>query len=109
MKRKDILIILVPTFIFVVFWIIFSINHTINTSTISNVESVQIAPISSSFDKTTLNSLKKREIVTPIYEIAGGASTNPLLSPTPTPPSGGTVPAISSSSATQATGGGILR
>lgn len=107
MKRKDILLILVPTFIFVVFWIIFSINHTINTSTISNVESVQIAPIAASFDKKTLDTLKKREIVTPIYEITGASTTNPDLSPTPTPTTG--TPVISTSSATQATNGGVLK
>ena len=100
MKRKDILIILIPTFIFVILWIVFSIHHAINTPTISNATNAQIAPISPNFDTKTIDALKKRVNVTPIYEIQGGNT-----SPTPTI----TKTAPASSSAKTATSGGKLK
>lgn len=105
MKRKDILIILIPTFIFALLWIIFSIHHAANTPTITENTSVQISPISPTFDTKTIDALKKREVVTPLYEIPGAKNSLPSSLPTPTP----SVSLNSSSSANQATSGGILQ
>jgi len=104
MKRKDILMILVPIFIIVVFWIGFSIYHGIVSSTISEVENLQITPISPDFDTKTIQGLKKRQTVTPTYQI-NATSQSPGL-PTPTPSS--QTPLISSESAEQASPGGSL-
>lgn len=105
MKRKDVLIILIPTFIFAVLWIIFSIHHAVNTPTITENTSMQISPISPSFDNKTIDALKKREIVTPLYEIPGASNNLSPTLPTPTP----SVSLNSSSSASQATSGGVLQ
>jgi len=60
MKRKDILMILVPIFIIVVFWIGFSIYHGIVSSTISEVENLQITPISPDFDTKTIQGYQEK-------------------------------------------------
>lgn len=69
MKRKDILLLLVPSFIFVLAWMGFSIYHSFINSTIPEVLNIQILPISPSFDTTIISSLKNRTRVNPIYEI----------------------------------------
>jgi hypothetical protein len=70
MKRKDILLILIPSFIFVLAWIGFSIYHNIVTSTISEPLSVQITPITPNFDTSVIDNLKNREKVSPIYQLS---------------------------------------
>jgi hypothetical protein len=110
MKKNQILIILVPSFIFVIAWIGFSVYHNIITSTISDSLSVQIAPIAPSFDTNTIGALKNRLQVTPIYNL-GTPSQNSVpqaspsaapVTPTPTPPAG------NSAGSQQATSGGSL-
>ena len=68
MKQKDILLIVVPTFIMVVLWIAFSIYHNHVSSTIKDPLSTQIEPISATFDTKTLDNLKQRERLNPLYE-----------------------------------------
>jgi hypothetical protein len=79
MKKNDILLILIPSFIFALAWISFSIYHNVITSTISNSLSIQITPITPDFDTSTIDSLKNREKVTPIYDlsVAGQNVTQP--------------------------------
>lgn len=84
MKQKDILLLVVPLFILIVAWIVFTIYHNLVTSTISESLSVQITPIEGRFDKGTIDSLKRREKFLPAFE-----ATNPAQSK-------------------QATGGGVL-
>lgn len=96
MKRREILAILIPSFIFVLAWIGFSIYHNIVTTTISQPLSVQITPINPDFDLTTINSLKNRESITPLYQLSvgtqnlptptpGQASNSAVITPNPTP------------------------
>lgn len=101
MKKKQILSILIPTFIFVILWITSSVYHGIVTSTISQTESMQITPISPNFDTKIIEQLKKREVITPIYEING----SPIISV----PNSQTITPISSASAKTATQGGSLK
>lgn len=68
MKRKDILMILIPSFIFVVVWIILSIHHNIVSSTISETINMQIEPISAIFDTDTITALKQRQNIVPDYD-----------------------------------------
>ena len=103
MKRKDLLIILIPSFIFVILWIVFSIHHAINTPTITDSENMQIIPISPNFDTKAIEFLKKREIVTPIYEIPGATNNPTPIIPAPS------VSINSTSSARQASAGGTLQ
>jgi hypothetical protein len=114
MKRKDILSILIPLFIFVIAWIGFSVYHNIVNSTIPENLNVQIAAIPSSFDTTTIADLKNRQNVKPIYETSASVQSfiipatpsASIATPTPTPTIA--VVPISSGSAQQATTGGNL-
>lgn len=83
MKRKDVLLILVPTFIFVLLWMTFSIYHSYINSTISEVANIQISPITPDFDSKTIQEINKRDNINPFYAI------QPIISPTPesNPPS----------------------
>jgi hypothetical protein len=94
MNKNDILLILIPSFIFVLAWIGFSIYHNVITSTISDSLSIQIMPITPTFDTNTIDSLKNREKVTPIYNLSvtdqnviqpASPSAGPI-NVTPTPP-----------------------
>ena len=95
MKNKNTLSILIPSLIFVIAWIIFSIHHSIVTPTIFEPLTTQIIQISSNFDTNTIASLKKRQNVTPNYQLsapvqnivipATGSATTPTPTPTPTP------------------------
>jgi hypothetical protein len=77
MKQKDYLFILISSAIVVVIWITFNILHNVLTSTISESLGQQLVPIAGTFDTQTLDSLKKRAHVTPLFII--------IQSPTPTP------------------------
>jgi hypothetical protein len=102
MKRNDILLILIPLSIFVILWIGFSIYHNVVTSTIIAPLTAQIEPITPSFDTNTIDSLKNREKITPVYELSvpvqnitvpASASASPTPTPTPSlspTPSGNT-------------------
>ena len=81
MKKQDLLLILIPTFICVVAWIGFNIYHSAVTSTISPQEISQIAPINPDFDTKTITELKKRERVEPVLM----ATPSSTILPTPTP------------------------
>jgi hypothetical protein len=112
MKRNDILMILIPSFIFALAWIGFSLIHNITVSTISETLDTQIAPISPNFDTNTVDSLKLRKNVAPIYQLTVPIqnivipATPSAAIPTPTPTI--IVQPVSSSSAQQATAGGSL-
>ncbi|MBU4098195.1 hypothetical protein KJ980_00940 [Patescibacteria group bacterium] len=67
-KQKETLIILWLTFITVVAWISLSIFHIWVTSTISDIDTLAIEEINPAFDMNTINKLKAREIVVPIYQ-----------------------------------------
>lgn len=76
MKKKDIIFILVSGFFLVIAWIGFNIYHNSKTSTIPEATSIQITPITPSFDQKTIKEIKTRRNVQAIFE---GKST-----PTPT-------------------------
>lgn len=78
MKRKDILIILVLLFVFVVAWVGGSIYHSIATSTISKTTNQDISPINPTFDIKTVSRLKLRLKINPSFELGD-------IVPTPTP------------------------
>lgn len=73
-------------FICVLAWIGFSIYHNIVTSTISEPLTMQIIPISPNFDTNTINNLKKRNNVSPLYQLGGTVENEvvPTASPTAT-------------------------
>lgn len=81
MKQRDIVTLVVPFFILIILWIIFSVYHNSVTSTIPETLNIQITPISPSFDEKAISDLKKRERVLPSFETpvsslsAGGTAT----------------------------------
>lgn len=79
MKQRDIITILIPSFILILAWIIFSVYHSSATSTIPSVVNIQILPIKPAFDTDAISKLKQRQKVTPIYE------SQVRETPTPTP------------------------
>lgn len=113
MKRKDVLLILFPSFIFVIAWIVLSIHHNIVSSTISEAVNMQIAPISPFFDTSVITDLKKRQNIVPSYEmnipiqnIVIPATASATITPIPTPTIN--VAPVSTGSAQSATSGGSL-
>ncbi|MGI8419306.1 MAG: hypothetical protein ACR2LN_01530 [Candidatus Levyibacteriota bacterium] len=66
-RRKDILFILISSFIVVVAWISFNIYHIWITSTVSETIQPQLAPINPVFDPVTIQDLKKREHIDPLF------------------------------------------
>lgn len=79
MKQRDIITLLIPSFILILAWIIFSIYHSSVSSTITPVVDIQISPIKPVFDMDAISKLRQRQKVTPIYETPATAT------PTPTP------------------------
>ncbi len=73
MNKKDLLFIMISGFTLVVFWIGFNIYHNAKTSTIPEATSIQITPITPTFDKKTIDEIKKRNKISPVFEI----NTNP--------------------------------
>lgn len=82
MKRGDIILLLSEIFILVVVWIVFNILHNSATSTISETLTENVLPINPDFDTKTLEGLKTRERVEPIYDLGSIIATESSL-PTP--------------------------
>lgn len=69
MKQKDILIILVSSFVLVIAWVGFSIYHSSVKSTIPETLNIKIIPIEPNFDVNTIEKIKNRKEITPIFEM----------------------------------------
>lgn len=69
-KQKETLIILWLTFITVVVWIATTIYHISVTSTIADTDASAIVPIDPRFDTITINKLKTRKIIDPVYQFS---------------------------------------
>lgn len=87
MKQKDLLLLLVPFFIMVVAWVIFNIYHSSVTSTISDTLNIQIKPINPTFDKKSIEAIKNRDNVEPIYDLSNSSLASPIPTITQTPES----------------------
>jgi hypothetical protein len=96
-KQKDILFILISSFIVVVAWIGFNIYHIKVTSTVSEHIQYQLNPINPTFDQQTMQELKNRENINPLFEQTQTA-TQAATTPPPSEeisPSQGKTPAAS--------------
>ncbi len=85
MSQKNILLLLVPAFILVVAWISFSIYHNAATSTIPENLNIQIFPITPVFDTKTIEDIKNRQIITPLYESSSSLSASSASNPADLP------------------------
>lgn len=75
MKHKDIIVLLVSAFFLVIAWVIFNIYHNSVVSTIPEVVQQQIVPIVPAFDQNSINKLKERNRISPIYDIKNESQT----------------------------------
>jgi hypothetical protein len=91
-KRQDVIVTLWMTFLTIVAWISFGIYHIWTTSTLSEIDISAISTIDPNFDTNTINMLKNREMINPIYHITENkkdastkvASDEANISPIPT-------------------------
>lgn len=77
MKQKNILVLLVMTFVTVAVWIGTNIYHIVVTSTVDEELQEQIIPINPNFDEATIQKLKNRINAEPLYEYTQTASPAP--------------------------------
>lgn len=75
MKQRDILFLSISVFALIAFWIGFNIYHNLAVSKISAPIQKNIIPISPDFDTKTIEAIKNRQSVEPIYE-TGASSTS---------------------------------
>ncbi len=101
MKQRDLLFIAVSSFLLVLFWVFFSVYNSFVTSTISDTLSTQIAPINPTFDTTTIDKLKTRSHVDPLFEASPAASLTGTATPPATSSPGGSVSGSSPSASEQ--------
>lgn len=66
MKQKNLLFLAISVFIVIVFWIVADLYNKAATSTIGDVLSIQIQPITPDFDSVILERLRKRTKVIPV-------------------------------------------
>ncbi len=85
MKRveRDILFVLISSFVLTVAWVGFNLYHKWATSTISDSLQIQIKPIRPDFDLRTLEKLKAREKVSPVFEAKSPSPTPTIAVPPP--------------------------
>ena len=81
--QKDILFLSASFFAIVVAWIAFNLYHTYVTTTISEDLQMQIIPIGPKFDTETIDALKSREKINPLFQLSSDeeASVPALLQP----------------------------
>jgi len=90
--KKDILFVLISSFIVVVAWVAFNIYHIYITSTINETIQTQLIPITPIFDPQTIKDLQKRIDIVPIFSIQAttisseSATPSPAVSPAPAIP-----------------------
>lgn len=73
-------------FLVTILWVIFNIYHNYVTSTIVDPLTVQIVPIDGKFNKTSLESIKDRKRLEPLFTAPIiDEEVSPALSPSPTP------------------------
>ena len=85
MKRIDFFLILVGGTILVIAWIVFSIIHNYQTSTLSSGVITQTIPIAPNFNTNVLEKLKQRLMVSPDFNLNKISATQAGILPTPTP------------------------
>jgi len=97
MKQKDLFMILIPSFVVIVFWIGLTIYHNSVSSTIPPALNIQIKPIDPNFDSKTITDLKKRKEITPMFEMSAteqsqsSSSAIPVLPSNPSASRGGSL------------------
>jgi hypothetical protein len=81
MKQKDLYMILIPSFVVVIFWIGLNIYHNSVSSTIPPALNIQIKPINPTFDSKIIDKLKNRKEVVPLFEMPTAKQSSPAAIP----------------------------
>lgn len=92
--HKDILFVIISSFIVVIIWIGLNIHHVMVTSTIEEEIQLHLTPINGAFDTQIIQQTKNRPQVTPLYE--KDKTQAPVIPITPLPPQNTPVPELSS-------------
>jgi hypothetical protein len=77
--QKDVLFLSISFFTIVAAWVAFSLYHSYVTTTISEDLQMQILPINPKFDTATIEALKSRKKVTPLFEVNPAEASTPAL------------------------------
>lgn len=77
MQHKNFITLLAIIVIFVIAWTGSNIYHNAVTSTIPETISIQIIPISPTFNTKNLDAIKKRVKIAPVYDLQGVVSATP--------------------------------
>ncbi len=93
MKQRDTVFVLASSAIVVILWIVFSVISKYTSPTVNDVVLSSVTPIEKTFDLATLDQIKKRQKVEPLFtaqqpvvSITPTISPNPrLISPTTSP------------------------
>jgi hypothetical protein len=84
--RKDLVFLLGLSLILVIFWVMFSIYHNLNASTIDQPVTIDVNPIKANFNEEVVSTLKKRQKISPLYTVENQtASPSPASSASASP------------------------
>ncbi len=79
MKHKDIILLLASALLLVIAWVVFNIYHNSVTSTTPEALEKE-TPMNPNFDEKTINKLKERGRVLPVYDAGFIPTTSPIAS-----------------------------
>jgi len=103
MKHKDIILLLISASFLTVVWVAFNIYHNSVLSTTPEILEKETLPLNPNFDEKTINKLKERKKVSPIYNLKDPSPSPVELTPSPeASPAGENITPIASE------GGGIV-
>lgn len=68
MKQRDIIILVVPLFFLALLWTAYSVYINSVSSTVPESLNIQITPIDSKFDEKTIEELKNRQNLLPVFD-----------------------------------------
>ncbi len=88
--QKDILYISISFFVVVAVWIASNLYHDYVTSTITPDLQSQIEPIDPRFNSRTIQNIKNRKKITPVFEAKNSSTEAGLTEPSITPSPAGT-------------------
>lgn len=84
MKQKDVLFIFGSLCLLTIAWIVFSIAHSTLSSTTPQTVTTEVSPIDPNFDLKTIERLRKRQKVTPVFTVIN-SKTSSKTSTSPSP------------------------
>lgn len=103
MRQKDFVLLFGSTCIVVLAWIGVTVYNKFMSSTINEATMVSVKPITDSFDVATLDKVKGRLQIVPVYSVTTNISPSP--SPQVTRPTVTTTPGTSTIPTASASGG----